>query len=86
MVKNSPETQMSQETQAQPGLGRPPGGGNGNPLQHSCRDNPMDREAWQATVHGVTKSWTGQSTHTHYVADTVAGRGTPSRARNWALV
>ena len=34
------------------------GEGNGNPLQYSCLDNPMDREVWQATVHGVTKSWT----------------------------
>ena len=31
--------------------------GNGNPLQYSCLENPMDREAWQATVHGVAKSW-----------------------------
>ena len=36
------------------GLGRSPGGGNGNPLQYSCLKNPMDREAWWATVHGVT--------------------------------
>ena len=41
-----------------PGLGRSPGGGNGNPLQHSCLENPTDRAAWQATVHGVTKSQT----------------------------
>ena len=41
-----------------PGLGRPPGGGNGNPLQYFCLENPMDRGAWQATVHGVTKSRT----------------------------
>ena len=34
------------------------GKGNGNPLQYSCLENPMDREAWQATVHGVTKNWT----------------------------
>ena len=33
--------------------------GNGNPLQYSCLENPMDRGAWQATVHGVTKSRTG---------------------------
>ena len=33
-------------------------GGNGNPLQCSCLENPMDRGAWPATVHGVTKSWT----------------------------
>jgi len=41
-----------------PGSGRSPGGGNGNPLQYSCLENPMDRRAWQATVHGVAKSWT----------------------------
>ena len=41
-----------------PGLGRSPGGGNGNPLQYSCLKNPMDRGAWWATIHGVTKSWT----------------------------
>ena len=41
-----------------PGLGRSPGGGHGNPLQYSCLENPMDRGAWQATVHGVAKSWT----------------------------
>ena len=35
-----------------PGLGRSPGGGQGNPLQYSCLENPMDRGAWQATVHG----------------------------------
>ena len=33
------------------------GEGNGNPLQYSCLENPMDRGAWQAMVHGVTKSW-----------------------------
>ena len=37
---------------------RSPGGGNGNPLQYSRQENPMDRGAWRATVHGVTKSWT----------------------------
>ena len=41
-----------------PGLGRSPGEGNGNPLQCSCLENPMERGAWSATVHGVTKSWT----------------------------
>ena len=38
-----------------PGSGRSPGEGNGNPLQCSCLENPMDRGAWQATVHGVAK-------------------------------
>ena len=37
------------------GLGKSPGGGNGNPLQYSCLENPMDTGAWQATVHGSTE-------------------------------
>ena len=41
-----------------PGSGRSPGEGNGNPLQYSCLENPMDGGAWWATVHGVAKSWT----------------------------
>ena len=41
-----------------PGLGRSPGEGNGNPLQDYCLENPMDRGAWEATVHGVAKSRT----------------------------
>ena len=41
-----------------PGLGRSPEEKNGNPLQYSCLENPMDRGAWWATAHGVTKSWT----------------------------
>ena len=41
-----------------PGMGRSPGEGNGDPLQCSCLENPMDRGAWWATVHGVTKSRT----------------------------
>ena len=39
-----------------PGLGRSPGGGHGSPLQYSCLENPMDRVAWRAIVHGVAKS------------------------------
>ena len=58
-----------------PGLGRSPGGGNGNPLQYSCLENPMDRGAWQATVHRVAKSRTQLSTHAcvHLGAGTVVG-------------
>ena len=41
-----------------PGSGRPPGGGHGDPLKYSCLENPMDRGALRATVHGVAKSWT----------------------------
>ena len=47
-----------------PGLGRSPGEGNGNPLQYPCLENPMDRGAWWATVHGVTKSQTRPSNFT----------------------
>ena len=43
-----------------PGLGRSPRGGHGNPLQYSCLENPMDRGAWRAMVHGVAKSQTRQ--------------------------
>ena len=46
------------DTGSFPGSGRSPGGGNSNPLQYSCLENPMDRGAWWATVHGFTKSWT----------------------------
>ena len=41
-----------------PESGRSPGEGNGNPLQYSCLENPMDGGAWEAAVHGVTKRWT----------------------------
>ena len=51
-----------------PGLGRSPGGGNGNLLQYSCLLNSMDRGAWRATVHGVTKSGTQLSMHMQALA------------------
>ena len=44
-----------------PGSGKPPGEGNGYPLQYSCLENSMDRGAWLTTVHAVTKSWKQQS-------------------------
>ena len=47
-----------------PGSGRSPGGGNGNPLQYSCLENPTDSGAWWATVHGVAKSRTRLSNFT----------------------
>ena len=58
VVKNLPASAGDiRDSGSVPGLGRSPGGGNGNPLQCSCLENPMDRGAWRATVHGVAKSW-----------------------------
>ena len=51
-----------------PGLGRAPGKGNGNPLQYSCLENPMDGGTWFDPVHGVTKSWTWLSNFTFLVS------------------
>ena len=45
------------------GMGRSPRGGNGNPFQYSRLENPTDRAAWWATVHGMANSQTGLSTH-----------------------
>ena len=53
VVKNLPAN--AGDAGSIPGLGRSPGVGNGNPLQYSCLENPMDRGAWQAAVHRVTK-------------------------------
>ena len=52
------------DTGSIPGSGRSPGEGNGNTLQYSCLENPMDRGAWRATVHGVAKSRTQLSDFT----------------------
>ena len=63
MVKNPPanagDTGDSDLTH---GWGRPPGAGNGNPLQYTCLENPMDRGALLSTIHGVPKNWTQLST------------------------
>ena len=60
MVKNLPANAGDiKDMGSIPGSGRSPGKGNGNPLQYRCLENPMDRGAWQATVRGVAKSWTG---------------------------
>ena len=54
VVKNPPAN--SGDAGLIPGLGRCPGGGNGNPLQYSCLESTVDRGVWQAAVHRVTKS------------------------------
>ena len=53
MVKNT--TANSENMGSVPGWGKSPGEGNGNPLQYSCLGNPIDRGAWRATVHEITK-------------------------------
>ena len=59
VVKNSPATAGDiRDTGSIPGSGKSPGGEHGIPLQYSGLENPMDRGAWQAMVHGVTKSQT----------------------------
>ena len=61
MVKNLPanagDAGDAGDSGSIPGSGKSPGGGNGNPFQYSYLENPMDGGAWQAAVHGVTKSW-----------------------------
>ena len=56
--KNLPAMQETGDKGLIPGSGRSPGGGNGNPPQYSCLENPMDRGAWRATVYRVIKSQT----------------------------
>ena len=57
VVKNPPASAGDiRDTGSIPGSGRSPGGGHGNPLQYSCLEDPMDRGAWQATVHRVAQS------------------------------
>ena len=65
MVKNPPSN--AGDVGSIPGSGWPPGGRNDNPLQYFCLENSMDREIWQTSVHGVTKSQTqgSDSAHTH---------------------
>ena len=66
VLKNPPgKVGVTGDTGLIPGSGRSLGVGNGNPLQHSCLGNPIDRGAWWVTVYGVAKSWTRLSEHTY---------------------
>ena len=64
VVKNSPANagDLLRDVDLISRLGRSPGGGRGNPLQYSCLENPMDREAWKATVQRVTELNTNEAT------------------------
>ena len=65
VVKNLPvSARDAGVTGSIPGSGRSPGGGNGNPLQYSCLNNPTAGQTWQPTVQRVTKSWTRLTDHT----------------------
>ena len=64
MIKNLPaNVGEARDAGLIPGLGRSPGGGNGNLFQYSCLEHSMDRGVWWATVRGVTKSQTRLLTH-----------------------
>ena len=77
-----------------PGSGRFPGEGNGNPLQYSCLENPMDGGAWWATVHGIPKSWTQLSDlmekvmapHSNTLAWKIPGMEEPGRLQSMGLL
>ena len=63
VVKNPPANAGDLRSQGSiPGLGRSPGGEHGNPLQYCCLENPVDRAAWQATVHRVAELYTTEVT------------------------
>ena len=71
-----------------PGLGRSPGKGNGNPLQCSCLENPMNRGAWRATVHSVAKSWTPLkrlSMHARKVLVLIKWKGNLADTVSWII-
>ena len=89
VIKNLPANAgVTGDVGSTPESGRSPGAGNGNLLQYSCVEKSIDREAWQATVHGAAKSWTLLSywagTHTHTRTHTHAHAHTHARTHTRA--
>ena len=73
---------QARDVSSNPGSGTSPGGGNGNPLQYSCLESPMNRGAWQAAAHGVTKNQdTTEHTHTVINCAPIKPKSTPSSLR-----
>ena len=80
MVKNPPANAGDiRDVSSDPGLGRSPGGGKGNPLQYSCLENPVDRGAYRAVVHEVADSDRTERPSTHHIGPPgrLAGEGAP---------
>ena len=85
VIKNLPENEAdARDTNSVPGLGRSPGGRHGNPLQYSCLENSMDRGAWQATVHRVTKSQTRLKHDNHKHVQSQCFQ-VPERCSRWTI-
>ena len=83
VIKNLPaNAREARDAGSIPGLGRSPGGGHGNPLQYSCLENPMDRGAWWATVHGVAKSRTQLKRLSMYACTTLIQKVSEKR---WSM-
>ena len=83
VVKNSPAN--AGDTGSIPGSGRSSGGENGNLLQYSCLENPMDRGAWWATIHGVAKSWTWLTNRTTTFIYMLYRQGSLACCSPWGL-
>ena len=87
MVKNSPANAGDiRDEGSNLGLGRSPRGGHGTPLQYSRLENPMDRGAWWATVHGVTKSRTQLKQLSVHTRVFLAVSGAFSSGSEWGLL
>ena len=86
--ESTSDAEVAGDTGLIPGSGRPAGGGHGNPCQYSCLENPNDRGAWWATVHGAEKSWTQLMRPTHratvgYLSCGGVGGGAPGIQGRW---